>query len=242
MRAIRAIYYIHIFILNLYYLLNFILMFPKLVLITLLVAFISCQEPKVQYNKDKLLACMEILNQKINKDQRTINSTAQTAKNYIGQDAVIKKILSDMVNKCYNSISNESVLEIFKDGVFMDPQFESELGETLLSVMYVDYSDYNSLNPNEFNIPKAELSLYTTYQNISNEYKQNQKISQDKIKNEFHLLGFSLGAIPLKVKALFGLCFFAVLMVAILKLLTNVMKNDKNTKAAISKKNKIKTY
>ena len=70
-------------------------MFLKLAFISLLIAFISSQDAKVKYNKDKLLACMDILNQKINKDQRTINSTAQTAKNYIGQDSVIKKILSD---------------------------------------------------------------------------------------------------------------------------------------------------
>ena len=212
----------------------------KLVFISLLIAFISSQDAKVKYNKDKLLACMEILNQKINKDQRTINSTAQTAKNYIGQDAVIKKIISDMVNKCYNSITDESVIEIFNDGVFMDPNYETEIGELLLSFMYVDYSNYNSLNPNEFNIASNELLLYNAYQSISNEYKQNQKILQDKIKNEFHLLGFSLGAIPLKVKALFGLIFFAVLMLAILKLLTNVMKSDKNTKAAASSKKKNK--
>lgn len=215
-------------------------MFLKLVFISLLIAFISSQDAKVKYNKDKLLACMEILNQKINKDQRTINSTAQTAKNYIGQDAVIKKIISDMVNKCYNSITDESVIEIFKDGVFMDPNYETEIGELLLSFMYVDYSNYNSLNPNEFNIASNELLLYNAYQNVSSEYKQNQKILQDKIKNEFHLLGFSLGAIPLKVKALFGLIFFAVLMLAILKLLTNVMKSDKNTKAAASSKKKNK--
>lgn len=215
-------------------------MYLKLVLITLLIAFISSQEAKVNYNKDKLLACMDILNQKINKDQRTINSSAQTAKNYIGQDAVIKRILSDMVNKCYKSITDESVLEIFNNGVFMDPNYESKIGETLLSFMYVDYSDYNSLNPNEFNIPSNELSLYNAYQTVSNEYKQNQKIQQDKIKNEFHLLGFSLGAIPLKVKALFGLCFFGLLMLAILKLLTNVMKSDKNTKAAAASKKKNK--
>ena len=188
----------------------------KLVFISLLIAFISSQDAKVKYNKDKLLACMEILNQKINKDQRTINSTAQTAKNYIGQDAVIKKIISDMVNKCYNSITDESVIEIFNDGVFMDPNYETEIGELLLSFMYVDYSNYNSLNPNEFNIASNELLLYNAYQNVSSEYKQNQKILQDKIKNEVHLLGFSLGAIPLKVKALFGLIFFAVLMLAIL--------------------------
>ena len=212
----------------------------KLVFISLLIAFISSQDAKVKYNKDKLLACMEILNQKINKDQRTINSTAQTAKNYIGQDAVIKKIISDMVNKCYNSITDESVIEIFNDGVFMDPNYETEIGELLLSFMYVDYSNYNSLNPNEFNIASNELLLYNAYQNVSSEYKQNQKILQDKIKNEFHLLGFSLGAIPLKVKALFGLIFFAVLMLAILKLLTNVMKSDKNTKAAASSKKKNK--
>ena len=190
------------------------------------------------YDEEKLIACHDILNQKIINDKRQINSVGYGAKKYIGQENVLKKVYSDMIFKCYSTIDKEHIEKIIKNSVYLAPDYESEGGNKLLEFMKVDFSEYNNLNPNEFYVSPSNLSLYNKFQIIEPKYKEIIKKINERLKNEFHFLGFSLNAIPKKVKLFIFLAFFTIIIVFVLKLLVNLMNTSKKAAPPSKKKNK----
>jgi len=191
-----------------------------------------------EYDEEKLIACHDILNQKNINDKRQINSVGYGAKKYIGQENVLKKVYSDMVEKCYSTIDKENIEKIIKHSVYLSPDYESLEGEKLLEFMKVDFSEYNNLNPNEFYVSQSNSALYTKFQVIEPKYKEIRKKVNERLKNEFHFLGFSLNAIPKKVKLFIFLAFFILIVAFVLKLLIKLMNNTKKAAPPSKKKNK----
>lgn len=191
-----------------------------------------------EYDEEKLIACHDILNRKIINDKRQINSVGYGAKKYIGQENVLKKLYSDMIVKCYSTIDKENIEKIIKNSVYLSPDYESEVGEKLLEFMKVDFAEYNNLNPNEFYVSPSNNSLYTKFQVIEPKYKEIIKKINERLKNEFHFLGFSLNAVPKKVKLFIFLAFFTIIIAFVLKLLINLMNTSKKAAPPSKKKNK----
>lgn len=191
------------------------------------------------YDKTKLLACNDLLTRKF-ETNKVIDYTAQTAKNYIGHERVVKKIYSDLVFSCYNSITKEDAELIFFNDAYLDPNYTEETLAYLLEyIPSEDISKYNSLNPNEFYIQSEELALYNAYEKAVEDFKEEQRIQQSRLKKEFHLLGFSLNSIPLKVKVLASIILLGLFILLVIKLLAELKKNESGKKAA-KKKEKTK--
>ncbi len=195
-------------------------------------------QAKQAYDKTKLLACNDLLTHKF-QTNKVIDYTAQTAKNYIGHEKVVKKIYSDFIFSCYNSISKEHAELIFLNDSYLDPIYTEETMAFLLDYIPSDVSIYNSLNPNEFYIQNEELSLYNAYEKAVEDYKEELRVQQSRIKKEFHLLGFSLNSIPLKVKVFASMILFGLFILFVIKLLSDLKKNESSQKAA-KKKDKTK--
>jgi len=196
-------------------------------------------QAKQVYDKTKLLACNDLLTNKF-QTNKVIDYTAQTAKNYIGHERVVKKIYSDLIFSCYNSITKEHAELIFLNDSYLDPVYTEEATSFLLDYIPSDVSIYNSLNPNEFYIQNEEQALYNAYEKTVEDYKENQRIIQSRLKKEFHLLGFSLNSIPVKVKVLASVIVFGLFILFVIKLLSDLKKNESSQKAAAKKKEKNK--
>lgn len=173
--------------------------------------------------KDKILSCVEIISSKLKKDQGTINSVAQGLADLIESNVVSQKITGDMLSKCYNSIDDSTVSTIFRNGDYLQPEFD----EDLQNFATVDYNTYRSLNPNEFNLsPETEL-LFAKLDKAKNEYTERVKATNSKGKAAYSLLGFNLRDIPLSVNIIFAIVSFGVFICGIVYLLKMVSHNDK---------------
>lgn len=183
--------------------------------------------------KDKILACIEILSNKIKKDGRILESTSQMLAGKVDSEIVSQKITGDMLNKCYYSIDESSVATVFSNGVFMEPEFD----EDLLAFGEVDYSSYKLLNPNEFQLTPETQILFMKLEQAKTEYISETKNRNERIKNEFHLFGYSIKQLQGKFGFLLAVIVIFSLLGAIFYFLTQVMDSEKKTKAA-KKKNK----
>lgn len=176
-----------------------------------------------QAEKDKILSCIEILAIALKKDAKIIESTSQLLAATVQGDIVTQKITGDMLNKCYYSIDEATVSSIFSNGIFMEPEFE----EDFFKYTQIDYSVYKILSPNEFQLTPETQILFMKLEQARTDYIAESKERQEKLKNEFHIFGYSLKNFPIKLNLLFTLLVFAGAFLGLIYLLSKVMKNDK---------------
>ena len=176
-----------------------------------------------QTEKDKILSCIEILAIALKKDAKIIESTSQLLAATVQGDIVTQKITGDMLNKCYYSIDDATVSSIFSKGVYMDPEFD----EDLLKFTQIDYSVYKILSRNEFQLTPETQILFMKLEQARTDYISANKERQEKLKNEFHIFGYSLKNFPIKLNLLFTLLVFTGAFLGLTYLLSKVMKNDK---------------
>lgn len=193
-----------------------------------------------QKEKDKILSCIEIISQKMKLDSRVIQGTIQMLSSTLESDVVSQKITGDMLNKCYYSIDEPSILQIFKDGVHMEPDYNEEL----LSFADIDYSTYKLLNPNEFNLTPDTQILFMKLEHARTEYITSNKEKIEKNKNSFYLFGYSIKDIPLKTNIFILLVLLALFFGGIIIFLKKIIHEQNNSKAfkrnESKEKNKLK--
>lgn len=185
-----------------------------------------------QQEKDKLLACTEIISTKLRKDARIIEEVTSILANKVNNDLVSQKVTGDLLNKCYYSIDDYTVSTIFQNGVYMEP----EIDDNLLEFAAVDYSTYKLLSPGEFSITPETQMLYMKIEKARNDFLVTNKKRQESSRNDFRIFGYSLKEIPVSLNLILTIVILAVVMGSLLYALKRVMKNDK--KAAGRKKAK----
>ncbi len=186
-----------------------------------------------QAEKDKLLACIEIISNKLKKDAAIVQSTVQILSSKVQGDIATQKITADMVNKCFYTIDESSVKSLFDNGVLV----EIEIDDDLLSFATLDYSAYKDLNPNDFQLTAETQILFMKLDKARTDFIAENKERQEKLKNEFHLFGISLKAIPVKLNLLFFLIIFGAFIGGVVYLLKGLMKNDKKAAKKKEKNN-----
>jgi len=186
-----------------------------------------------QSEKDKLLACIEIISNKLKKDAAIVQSTIQILSGKVQGDIATQKITADMVNKCYYTIDENSVKTLINNGTLM----ETEIDDELLSFATLDYSAYKDLNPNDFQLTAETQILFMKLDKARNDFISENKEKQEKQRNEFHLFGISLKTIPAKLNLLFFLIIFGAFIGGVLYLLKGLMKNEKKAARKKEKNN-----
>lgn len=186
-----------------------------------------------QPEKDKILACIEIISNKLKKDAAIIQSTIQVLSGRVQNDIATQKITGDMVNKCFYTIDENSVKSLFDNGVLV----ETEIDDDLLSFATLDYSTYKDLSPNDFQLSAETQILFMKLDKARTDFIAESKEKQEKQRGEFHIFGISLKAIPAKLNLLFFLIIFGAFIGGVLYLLKGLMKNDKKAAKKKEKNN-----
>lgn len=184
--------------------------------------------------KDKLLACLEIVSLKLKSDEEIIKQIIQQLNNKVSNDLVSQKITGDALYKCFNKITLQQANQIFKNLVIID----ADIDKSLLSMIDIDYSSYtNHVDQKSFQLLPDSQILFMKIEQVRNEYIIASKERQEKERNDFTIFGYSLKSIPKKVNIILTFIVIGGSILGIVYLLSKVMNTDKK---ALKKKSKNK--
>jgi len=190
-----------------------------------------------QAEKDKLLACIEIVSAKLRRDEKVIADLVQILRNKIHEEAISQKITGEVFNKCYYSIDEATVQLVFYEGQFMEPDFN----EDLLENAAIDYSSFKLFSPQEFQISQETQLLFMKLEKAREDYIHKAKSKNEQSRNEFRIFGYSLKDIPLSVNLAASFIILVVFLGSMLYFLKQVMKND-NKKSCWKKEAKVNIF
>ena len=138
---------------------------------------ISCEDID-QSEKDKNLACDEIVKLQKAKDSKEINALL-TQENFL-RKGIEQLLYLDMMKQCLIKIDTKTVELIFKDGNFVaQPSLVETLDTTFVKV---DYAPYGKMHEFFFDGPHREL--LSKMNSISKEYSDKQKAAKKSNKEE----------------------------------------------------------
>lgn len=140
---------------------------------------ISCEDID-QSEKDKNLACDEIVKLQKAKDSKEINSLL-TQENFL-RKGIEQLLYLDMMKQCLIKIDTKTVELIFKDGNFVaQPSLVETLDTTFVKV---DYAPYGKMH--EFFFDQEHRTLLTQINAITKEYqmKMKEKMKKEKEKKK----------------------------------------------------------
>lgn len=184
--------------------------------------------------KDKLLACLEIVSLKLKSDEDVIKQIIQQLNNKVSNDLISQKITGDALYKCFNKITLQQANQIFKNLVIID----ADIDKSLLSMIDIDYSSYtNYLDQKSFQLLPDSQILFMKIEQVRNEYIIASKERQEKERNDFTIFGYSIKSIPKKVNIILTFIVIGGSIFGIIYLLSKVMNTDKK---ALKKKSKNK--
>ena len=187
--------------------------------------------------RDKLLACTELVAVNLQKDEEIIKQTMQTIRT-VQQEYIQQKITGDMINQCYYSIQDSDVHKVFFNGVFQEPEFS----EKLLVPCQIDYSKYNLIQPSEFELTPETQILFMKLEKVKKDYLAEQskaKMEAGNSKGEFKISGYSLRDIPKEVNLIFLIVVISLFFGLVLYFLKHLMAGGNRKNAGIKKdKNK----
>lgn len=173
--------------------------------------------------RDKILACSEIIAIKLKKDHKIIDELTQNLKVRLDPEYVNQKIAGDLFNKCYYSIEDSTVDTIFFNNQYMEPEYT----EDLLENAGIDYNVYRTLQEQDFNISPETQILFMKLEKARTDYIAKNKSTVEKNKNEFRIFGYSLKEIPLGLNMIIFIAIFTIFIGGLLFMLKLVSKNDK---------------
>lgn len=176
-----------------------------------------------QYEKDKLLACTELTSYKLRAHAQLIQDVIQMLDGKVNPEIITQKITSDILNKCYYSIDQASVKNIFDDGIFMEPDFSEEI----TNFGDVDYSTYKLLAPNEFSITPETNLLFMKIEKAREDYIVENKLRLEQNKNDFRIFGYSIKSIPVGINVFITIAIISAIMGSLLYLLKELTKDKK---------------
>ena len=184
--------------------------------------------------KDKLLACTELVAYKLKKDAKVIEDLANMVRGKVSDEALSNKVTGDLINKCYYSIDESTVSTIFYKGQFMEPNFNDE---DFQSFTAIDYSTYKSLTPMEFNLTPETQLIFMKIEKARTEYMSTTKQRMEKSRGEFRIFGYSLKDIPVGINVILLIVILSFFMGGLMIMLKMVMSNDKKTAGRKLEKN-----
>lgn len=176
-----------------------------------------------QAEKDKIMACTEIVSAVFRRDQKIIEDISSQIKGSADRDRVGNKVSGDMLSKCYHTIEENQVKLIFNDGVFQDPS----VSQDLLSLGEVDYSRFKGQENVDLELSPETQLLFYKLEKAKEEYMQRMREKTERSRNTLSIFGYDLMNLPVGFNIVFSIVIMSAMIGGILYMLKSLQKEEK---------------
>lgn len=176
-----------------------------------------------QAEKDRVMACTEIVSAVFRRDQKIIEDIASQIKGNVDRDKIGNKVTGDMLSKCYHTIEESQVKSIFNDGVFQDPTVSKEL----LSLGEIDYSRFKSQEAVDLELSPETQLLFYKLEKAKEEYMQTMREKTERSKNTLSIFGYDMMNLPVGFNIVFSVVIMGLMIGGILYMLKSLKKEER---------------